>query len=696
MPANGSVVEKIAALRERIRAHNRRYYQLDAPSVSDAEYDCLFRQLQQLEAEYPAQLTLDSPTQKVGAPPAEAFESADHGAPMLSLNNCFGDGGLADFDRRVCAGLGRGSVTYAAEPKLDGIAINLAYEHGLLTRATTRGDGTTGEVITANARTIRNLPLKLDVESPPEHIEIRGEVILPHRAFAALNQRLESEGHKAFVNPRNAAAGSLRQLASRVTARRPLFLYVYGIGAVQGARLPDSHHALLKQLAEWGFSVNEHSQRVRGLDGCRDYYQHLTRQRSQLDYEIDGCVYKVDDQADRDELGFVARAPRWAIAYKFPAEEATTTLRAVEFQVGRTGALTPVARLEPVFVGGATVSNATLHNMDEIARKDVRVGDTVVVRRAGDVIPEVARVQVAQRPANARVIDLPRTCPVCGSEVRHPVGEAVARCTGGLVCAAQRREALKHFVSRRALDIEGLGDRQIEQFVAEAWLTSPADIFALKQHRTTLEQRAGYGEKSVANLLAAIETSKQTTLGRFLYALGIPDVGETMANDLASHFGSLEAVAAAADVYAVRVRELAAGEDTAAANERQLAELALRRVPNIGPRIATRLADFFCEPHNRQIIAALRHAGVHWPEASATTGPRPFAGKTFVLTGSLPRSSRDQAKARIEAAGGRVTASVSAKTDYLVAGESAGSKLAKAERLNVAIIDEDALDALLP
>lgn len=695
MTENGTAEERLQALRDTLRDHNRRYYQLDAPTISDAEYDQLFRQLQDLEAEYPDLITLDSPTQKVGAPPAESFVSAPHGVAMLSLDNCFDEGELAEFDRRVREGLGRTTVHYTAEPKLDGIAINLTYENGLLTQATTRGDGTTGEVITANARTIGNLPLRLDAKNPPANIEVRGEVTLPHEQFATLNQQLEAADKKPFVNPRNAAAGSLRQLDSRVTAQRPLFLYVYGVGAVSESVLPSSHKALLERLADWGFTINEHVQSVTDLAGCRDFYQYLSQQRSELNYEIDGCVYKVDDQAGREELGFVARAPRWAIAYKFPAEEATTTLQSVEFQVGRTGALTPVARLDPVFVGGATVSSATLHNMDEIARKDVRVGDTVVVRRAGDVIPEVARVIVGQRPADATAIELPQTCPECGSEVRHEADEAVARCTGGLVCRAQRREALKHFASRSAFDIEGLGDRQIEQFVAEGLLTSPADIFALHRYREDLLAREGYGEKSVANLLGAIENSKHTTLPRFLLALGIPEVGATMAADLAAYFGTLNAVEEAALAYSARLRELEHSDDTAAAIDRSLAKLDLRRVPNIGPRVAAQLADFFGEAHNRDVIDALRAVGVYWDEVATDTGDKRLSGQTFVLTGTLSRSTRDQAKARIETAGGRLTSSVSAKTSYLVAGEAAGSKKDKAERLGVTVLDEDGLDALL-
>lgn len=688
---------RIEELRRTLNEHNHRYYVLDDPVVSDAEYDRLFRELEALEAEYPDRVTPDSPTRKVGAPPAEAFRAVTHRQPMLSLGNGFDEAELAEFDRRVREGIGVDAVRYSAEPKLDGIAVNLLYEDGVLTRGATRGDGDQGEDITDNVRTIRNLPLRLRTGEPPAAIEIRGEVILPRSRFQALNRGLVEHGEKPFVNPRNAAAGSLRQLDSAVTARRPLMLQVYGVGDVAGAELPASHRDLLARLQDWGLPVNEFVQIVDGLDGCRDYYRAMLERRERLDYDIDGCVYKVDDQRQRDELGFVARAPRWAIAHKFPAEEAVTVLRDVEFQVGRTGAVTPVARLEPVFVGGATVSNATLHNLDEIARKDVRIGDTVVVRRAGDVIPEVVRPLPDKRPGDARVIELPAACPVCGSAVRRDPGEAVARCTGGLFCHAQRRERLKHFAARKAMDIEGLGDRQIEQFVDEGLLASPADIYRLGEHRDALVGRDGYGEKSVANLLAAIEASKQTTLGRFLFALGIREIGETMARDLAAHFGTLEALDDTARAYADHRRTaLAEAEGDEAAADKQLRDDPLRQVPNIGPRVAGQLGDFFAEPHNREIIADLRAAGVSWPQADpADAGGQPLSGRTFVLTGSLADWTRDQARAAIEAAGGRVTSSVSRKTDYVVAGADPGSKRDKAERLGVTLLDEAGLQALL-
>jgi DNA ligase (NAD+) len=676
-------------LADALREHSRAYYGEDAPTISDAEYDRLFRELQDIEAEHPEWMTPDSPTQRVGAPPSEKFVSIDHATPMLSLGNCFDDDELAEFDRRAREAVDGGALAYCAEPKFDGTALNLRYENGVLQRATTRGDGVTGEDITPNARTIRNLPLRLVGDAIPDFIEVRGEVVLARSRFEALNARLAEEGHKTFVNPRNAAAGSLRQLDSRITARRPLAFMGYGVGRVDGFELPGSLYAQVQQLAAWGFDISEHVERVEGLDGCKAYYEAMAERRAGLDIEIDGCVFKVDDAAVRDELGFVARAPRWAIARKFPAEEAHTTLNSVEFQVGRTGALTPVAKLEPVFVGGVTVSNASLHNMDEIERKDVHIGDTLVVRRAGDVIPEVVSVVAAKRPKDARAIELPSACPVCGSQVERVEGEAVARCTGGLVCAAQRREALKHFASRRALDIEGLGDRQIEAFVDEGLLESPADIFALAEHRAALVEREGYGEKSVENLLASIESSKQTTLERFIFALGIREVGETMARDLARHFGTLDALQDEAEAYLARVRDAEQRHpDNRAARERLLVAEGLQAVPGVGSRVAHCIADFFNEQRNRQVIDALIAAGVRWESVRTDAGAQPLAGQTFVLTGSMDALTRDEASERIEALGGRVTSSVSKKTDYVVAGASPGSKRDKAEKLGVTLLDE--------
>ncbi|GAB3682569.1 NAD-dependent DNA ligase LigA [Salinisphaera aquimarina] len=677
-----------------LTAHNHAYYVDDNPTVSDAEYDGLLRELQKIEAENPELVTPDSPTQRVGAPPSERFEAVDHATPMLSLGNSFDDDELAEFDRRARAAVDGKALAYCAEPKFDGTALNLRFERGVLRMATTRGDGVTGENITPNARTIRNLPLRLATDTPPDFIEIRGEVVLARSRFNELNTRLEKDGQKPFVNPRNAAAGSLRQLDSRITATRPLAFMAYGIGRVDGVELPGSLLDQLTQLADWGFAISAYVQRVDGLEGCTAYYAAMAERRAELDIEIDGCVFKVDDAATRSELGFVARAPRWAIARKFPAEETTTRLNSVEFQVGRTGALTPVAKLEPVFVGGVTVSNATLHNMDEIARKDIRIGDRVVVRRAGDVIPEVK--EVAERGESATVIELPAACPVCGSHVERVEGEAVARCTGGLVCAAQRREALKHFASRRALDIEGLGDRQIEQFVDEELLESPADIFSLKAHREALVERDGYGEKSVTNLLASIEASKQTTLERFIFALGIREVGETMARDLARHFGTLDALRAEAQAYMQRLASAQEQEpDNAAARARIMTAEGLQAVPGVGSRVAACIADFFDEPRNVDVIAALVEAGVHWPTVDVDQSPQPLAGQTFVLTGSMESLTRDEAGARLEALGARVTSSVSKKTDYVVVGEGPGSKRDKAEKLGVTLLDEAAFVALL-
>ncbi len=685
---------RAATLARELTAHNHAYYGEDNPTVSDAEYDRLFRELQDLEAGYPALVAPDSPTQRVGAPPAERFDAVDHATPMLSLANCFDDAELAEFDRRSRAAVDGQPLVYCAEPKFDGTALNLRFTGGVLSLAATRGDGVTGEDITANAKTIRNLPLRLRGQTPPAFVEIRGEAVLARSRFIELNERLQAAGHKPFVNPRNAAAGSLRQLDSKVTAARPLAFMAYGIGRIDGARLPGSLFAQLEQLAAWGFAVSEYAERVDGLDGCRAYYDAMAARRAELDIEIDGCVFKADNEYAREELGFVARAPRWAIARKFPAEEVTTRINDVAFQVGRTGALTPVAKLEPVFVGGVTVANASLHNMDEIARKDIRIGDRVVVRRAGDVIPEIKAL--AGRGAKTRIIELPATCPVCGSAVERVEGEAVARCTGGLVCAAQRREALKHFASRRALDIDGLGERQIEAFVAEGLLETPADIFALHEHREALVARENFGEKSVANLLASIEASKATTLEHFIYALGIREVGETMARDLAAHFGSLEALEAAALDYPKRQAAVAAEyPDSKTRQQRELAATGLQAVPNIGPRVASCIAEFFAEARNRAVIAAPRAAGVHWDSVDRRTRPQPLAGQTFVLTGQMAELTRGQAGARIEALGGRVTSSVSKKTHYVIAGANPGSKRDKAEKLDVSVLDEAGFLALL-
>ncbi|MES0873631.1 NAD-dependent DNA ligase LigA [Sinimarinibacterium thermocellulolyticum] len=681
MGAPDAAVRRAEQLRRELREHDHRYYVLDDPSISDAEYDALLRELQALEAAHPELLTPDSPTQRVGGAPSAAFATVRHRVPMLSLNNCFSEAELAEFDRRVRETLGCARVDYVAEPKLDGLAVSLLYRDGRFVQGATRGDGETGEDVTANLRTIRALPLRLR-GAPPPLLEVRGEVFLPHAGFRRMNEEATARGDKLYVNPRNAAAGSLRQLDPAVTATRPLSLYAYGLGHVEQWTMPRHHHEVLAQLRDWGFPVSPLIEVVSGVDGCLAYYARMQQRRAELAFDIDGVVYKLDDLAGREELGFVARAPRWAIAHKFPAEEAQTVLENVEFQVGRTGALTPVARLQPVFVGGATVSNATLHNMDEILRKDVRIGDTVIVRRAGDVIPEVKAVVLARRPPGARAVELPPCCPVCGGRVEKDQGEVIARCTNGLSCRAQLHAALLHFVSRRAMDIEGLGEKLLAQLIEREWVHTPADIYRLNVERLAELERMG--EKSAQNLVDAIERSKQTTLERFLYALGIRDVGEATARDLVRHFGTLEALIAAAQADA----------PTAHADRDKARCPRLRAVPDVGPVVAAHISHFFVEPRNLEVIAALRDAGVHWPEAQAAR-EGPLSGKTLVLTGSLPGMTRDEARALIEAAGGKLAGSVSKKTDYVVAGESAGAKLAKAEQLGIPVIDLDGLKALL-
>lgn len=666
--------QRAKTLREQIRHHNYRYHVLDDPEVPDAEYDRLMRELQALEAEFPALVSPDSPTQRVGDTPVASFGTVQHLLPMLSLGNAFSEDELQDFHRRVIERLDLSddgdSLQYAAEPKLDGAAVSLLYEDGRLVRAATRGDGTTGEDITHNIRTIESVPLKLMGEGYPRSLEVRGEVFMPRAGFEAYNEKARAAGEKTFVNPRNAAAGSLRQLDPKLTAERPLDIYVYAVGHVEGGDLPELHSEILGRLQEWGLKVCPESRVVNGVAGCLEFYEDIGARRDRLAYDIDGVVYKVDNIRLQRELGFVSRAPRWAIAHKFPAQEELTVVKAVEFQVGRTGAMTPVARLEPVFVGGVTVSNATLHNMDELHRKDVRVGDTVIVRRAGDVIPEVAGVIESRRPSGTKKVALPDECPVCGSHVAREDGEAVARCTGGLICEAQRTEALKHFVSRRAMDIEGLGAKLIEQLVASDRLRTPADIFSLTVEELAALERMG--EKSAANLVASIEKSKQTTLARFLFGLGIREVGEATAASLAAHYGQL-------------------------ANVVEASEEDLQTVDDVGPVVAARIRAFLDESHNVDVINALRNSGVTWPETDAKTisADGALQGKTFVLTGTLPTMTRDEAKDRIVALGGKVSGSVSGKTSYLVAGEKAGSKLAKAEKLDVPIIDEDELLELL-
>ncbi len=661
--------ERVTRLRNTIEQHNHRYYVLDEPSVDDAAYDRLFRELQELETAHPELITTDSPTQRVGAAPLAEFLPAPHRQPMLSLNNAFAADEVEAFDRRVREALGQEDVGYAVEPKFDGLAISLIYENGQFVRGATRGDGYTGEDVTVNLRTIRSIPLRLTQNPVPQLLEVRGEVLMLRADFERLNRQQQAQDAKLFVNPRNAAAGSLRQLDPRITAGRKLTFFAYGLGVAEGQKEFESHSQIIDFIDKNGFRVARERAVVSGAAGLLAYYHRIGEARAGLPYDIDGVVYKVNSLVAQQQLGHVARAPRFAIAHKFPAEEASSVVLGIDVQVGRTGALTPVARLQPVFVGGVNVTNATLHNEDEVRRKDVHVGDTVVVRRAGDVIPEVVRVAT---PGPRRTEDrfvMPARCPVCDSLVVRLEDESAARCSGGLYCSAQRKQALLHFASRRALDIEGLGDRLVEQLVDQNLVRTPADLYALDEQRLAGLERMG--EKSAANVLAAIAKSRDTTLARLIYALGIRNVGESTARDLAQCFGSMEAVIAAD-------------------------ESVLQQVPDVGPIVAQSVAQFFAEPHNLEVIAALRAAGVRYE----TVAPRAVvagavAGRSFVLTGALPGMSRDDAKARIEAAGGKVTGSVSKKTDFVVAGSDAGSKLDKAQALGVAVIDEQQLIALL-
>lgn len=656
-------------LREAIDQHNYRYYVLDAPLISDAEYDRLFRELQALEARHPELVTPDSPTRRVGAAPLSEFAEVRHGIPMLSLNNAFAQEDVAAFDRRICEALAVDAIEYAVEPKFDGLAINLVYEQGALQRGATRGDGYVGEDVTANLRTIRAIPLKIAGRNPPALLEVRGEVLMLQADFVALNRAQRDRGEKEFVNPRNAAAGSLRQLDPKVTATRRLAFFAYGLGLTQGAPHFKKHSELLDYLAELHFPVAARRQVVAGVSGLLGYYESIEKQRKSLPFDIDGVVYKVNDLQAQEKLGFVSRAPRFAIAHKFPAEEATSEIVAIDVQVGRTGTLTPVARLKPVFVGGVTVTNATLHNEDEVRRKDVRVGDAVVVRRAGDVIPEVVRVIVERRPAHARSFEMPEACPVCGSAVRRLEDEAATRCTAGLFCPAQRKQALLHFASRRAMNIEGLGEKLVDQLVDNQVVKTPADLYKLGI--TALAALERMAEKSAMNIVAAIEKSKRTTLARFIFALGIRNVGERTAGDLAQYFGNLDSLIEAD-------------------------EQVLRRVPEVGPVVAQSLAQFFSEPHNREVVEQLLAAGISFEPVSRppSTGGA-VAGKNFVLTGSMQSLTRDEAKARIERLGGRVTGSVSKKTDYVVAGADPGSKYDKAVELGITLLDERQLIEML-
>lgn len=713
-----SAAKRVAELRRAIAQADHDYYVLDDPSIADAEYDALFSELLALEATHPQLLSADSPTQRVGGQAASAFAPVRHRLPMLSLRKADDVAALHEFDRRVRETLGRPLVDYAAEPKLDGLAVSLIYEDGVLVTGATRGDGETGEDITANLRTVRSIPLALAGRrsaKPPRRLEVRGEVYLPLAGFRRWVAQATERGERAPVNPRNAAAGSLRQLDPAITATRPLAFYAYGVGVSEGWAMPKTHGAILAQLREDGFPVSALVETVTGVEGCIDYFERMAARRAQLPFDIDGVVFKLDDLAGREELGTVSREPRWACAYKFAAEEAETRLENVEFQVGRTGAITPVARLKPVFVGGATVSNATLHNLDEVTRKDVRIGDTVIVRRAGDVIPEVARVVLERRPADARVIVLPPACPVCGGAIERPEGEAVARCTNGLSCRAQLHGALIHFVSRKAMDIEGLGEKLLAQLIdtdrEDLRIATPADIY-LKLDTEKLASLERMGEKSAQNLVDAIERSRGTSFERFLFALGIRVVGETTARDLARHFGTLPALLEAAELDAAESATVLAARAAHAAREaeagrkirrteaeRRPAYPRLEAVPDVGETVAESIAHFLTEPRNRAVIDTLvapkpRGAGIHWPAPKAVTGGV-LDGQTFVITGTLPGLSRDEAGALIEANGGKLSGSVSKKTDYLLAGESAGSKLAKAQSLGVPVIDLEALRRML-
>ncbi|WP_247869616.1 NAD-dependent DNA ligase LigA [Herbaspirillum sp. ST 5-3] len=663
--------ERAAWLKVELNRHSHAYYVLDKPTIPDAEYDKMFRELVELEQAHPDLITSDSPTQRVGGKPLPQFEQVRHSTPMLSLNNAFDDDEVIGFDRRVREGLENlAEVEYSTELKFDGLAISVRYENGMLVQAATRGDGTTGENVTGNIRTVRAVPLRLHIDHPPKVLEVRGEVLMYKSDFAKLNERQREAGQKEFANPRNAAAGSLRQLDSRITAQRALRFFAYGIGMLDGADMPPSHSALLDWYAKLGLPVCKERAVVRGVQGLLEFFRSIGAKRKQLPYDIDGVVYKVNRLEYQRNLGFVSRAPRFALAHKFPAEEAMTVVQDIGVQVGRTGAITPVARLAPVFVGGVTVTNATLHNEDEVHRKDIRIGDTVIVRRAGDVIPEVAAYVPELRPSHVRKFVMPASCPVCGSPIVRPEEEAVARCSGGWVkCAAQRKGGLLHFVSRRAMDIEGFGEQLIDQLVDKHVITTAADLYKLGLN--ALAELDRMAEKSAQNVLSALEKSKSTTLARFIYALGIRHVGEATAKELANHFGSLDAFLEA--------------------SEEQLLEVA-----DIGPVVARSIITFLSDPMNRELIEQLRAAGIHWTESERSAGiSKHLQGKTFVLTGTLPTLTRDEAAEKIEAAGGKVAGSVSKKTSYVVAGEEAGSKLVKAQELGITILDEDGLFRLL-
>ncbi|MFB5079985.1 NAD-dependent DNA ligase LigA [Raoultella sp. C349492] len=666
------IEQKLTELRTTLRHHEYLYHVMDTPEVPDAEYDRLMRELRELEALHPELIVSDSPTQRVGAAPLASFSQVRHEVPMLSLDNVFDEESFLAFNKRVQDRLkSSDDLVYCCELKLDGLAVSILYENGVLVQAATRGDGTTGEDITSNVRTIRAIPLKLRGDNIPARLEVRGEVFLPQAGFEKINEEARRSGGKVFANPRNAAAGSLRQLDPRITAKRPLTFFCYGVGTLEGGELPASHSGRLQQFKAWGLPVSERVKLCRTPEEVLTYYRKVEEDRPTLGFDIDGVVIKVDSLELQEQLGFVARAPRWAVAFKFPAQEQMTFVRDVEFQVGRTGAITPVARLEPVHVAGVLVSNATLHNADEIERLGLRIGDKVVIRRAGDVIPQVVNVVLSERPEDTREILFPTHCPVCHSDVERVEGEVVTRCTGGLICGAQRKEALKHFVSRRALDVEGMGEKIIDQLVEKEYVHTPADLFRLSPGKLTGLERMG--PKSAQNVVNSLEKSKETTFARFLYALGIREVGEATAAGLAAHFATIEAL------------EQASVDD-------------LQKVPDVGIVVATHVRNFFAEESNREVIAQLLAEGVRWPApvvVNAEEIDSPFAGKTVVLTGSLSLLSRDDAKARLAALGAKVAGSVSKKTDLVIAGEAAGSKLAKAQELGIAVIDEAEMLRLL-
>lgn len=668
MATSAQTRARVAKLHDLLTTYSHQYYVLNVPTVPDSEYDRLFHELIELESRYPELKTVDSPTMRVGSKPLDAFAPVKHNVPMLSLDNAFDEAQLTAFDKRIKDRLKTvDTIDYVCEPKMDGLAVTLIYKEGVLRLGATRGDGATGENITENLRTIPAIPLHLKGNVFPDVIEVRGEVFMPLKGFHQLNQAQAKKGEKEFVNPRNAAAGSLRQLDSRITAARPLHMFAYAFGVGADELKLNTHKAILDQLQSWGFQVTPDVTIARSVKDCMRFYESLLKKRDTLPYEIDGVVYKVNDLRLQSRLGFVSRAPRWAIAHKFPAQEEMTVVEAVEFQVGRTGAVTPVARLKPVFVGGVTVSNATLHNMDEIERKDVRVGDTVIIRRAGDVIPEVVCVVKAKRPTSTQKIQLPKQCPICCSEIERIKGEAAARCTGGLFCAAQRKEAIKHFASRKAMDIDGLGDKLVEQLVDQKMVNSVADLYTLDLGQLAALERMG--RKSAANLYEALEKSKKTTFARFLYALGIREVGQVTANSLAQHFKTLEAL-------------------------RDSDEESLVAINDVGPIVAKHVINFFHEKHNQDVIEALLNRGVNWPKPAASANAT-LEGRTFVITGTLKSLSREEAKEKLQALGAKVAGSVSSKTTAVIVGDNPGSKYDKAKKLGVEILSEEAMRALL-